>query len=117
MTYEYLCTACAHRWEAEQSIKADPLTTCPACSAESAKRQVSGGGGFILKGGGWYADGYASAAPKKAEGSDSGPTDTAKPATPSASPDKSSSATATPASSTPSTTSTTPAGSGGSTGT
>jgi putative FmdB family regulatory protein len=67
MTYEYLCTACGHAWEAEQSISAAPLTTCPECHAESAKRQVSGGAGFILKGGGWYSDLYGSA-PKKAGG-------------------------------------------------
>jgi putative FmdB family regulatory protein len=63
MTYEYLCTACAHAWEAEQPISADPLKTCPACGADTAKRQVSGGAGFILKGGGWYADLYSSAKP------------------------------------------------------
>src|SRR5260221_7211611 len=60
MTYEYVCTACGHNWEAEQAISAAPLKTCPSCGTEHAKRQVSGGAGFILKGGGWYADGYGS---------------------------------------------------------
>jgi putative FmdB family regulatory protein len=60
MTYEYVCTACSHAWEAEQAISAAPLKTCPHCGTEHAKRQVSGGAGFILKGGGWYADGYGS---------------------------------------------------------
>jgi putative FmdB family regulatory protein len=60
MTYEYLCTACAHEWEAEQRISEAPLTDCPACGAATAKRQISAGAGFILKGSGWYADGYAS---------------------------------------------------------
>jgi putative FmdB family regulatory protein len=60
MTYEYVCTACAHAWEAEQAISAAPLKTCPSCGTDHAKRQVSGGAGFILKGGGWYADGYGS---------------------------------------------------------
>jgi len=60
MTYEYVCTACGHAWEAEQAISAAPLKTCPQCGTEHAKRQVSGGAGFILKGGGWYADGYGS---------------------------------------------------------
>ena len=63
MTYEYLCTACSHAWEAEQPISADPLKTCPQCGADTAKRQVSGGAGFILKGSGWYADLYSSAKP------------------------------------------------------
>lgn len=60
MTYEYVCTACHHEWEAQQSISEKPLSTCPACKKKTAKRQVSGGAGFILKGGGWYADGYGS---------------------------------------------------------
>jgi putative FmdB family regulatory protein len=60
MTYEYACTACGHAWEAEQSISAAPLTECPQCHGATAKRQVSGGAGFILKGGGWYADLYSS---------------------------------------------------------
>jgi len=59
-TYEYTCTGCGHEWEAFQSIKADPLTECPKCGAPKAKRQVSLGSGFILKGGGWYSDLYAS---------------------------------------------------------
>ena len=60
MTYEYVCTECAHAWEAEQSISAPPLKSCPSCGTEHAKRQISRGAGFILKGGGWYADGYGS---------------------------------------------------------
>jgi len=67
MTYEYLCTACEHVWEAEQSISEAPLKVCPRCKKEAARRQVSGGAGFILKGGGWYADLYGSAPKKGAE--------------------------------------------------
>jgi putative FmdB family regulatory protein len=67
MTYEYLCTACGHAWEAEQSISAAPLKSCPNCHEETARRQVSGGAGFILKGGGWYSDLYSSAPKKGAE--------------------------------------------------
>jgi putative FmdB family regulatory protein len=71
MTYEYVCTACGHGWEAEQAISAAPLKTCPKCGTDHAKRQISGGAGFILKGGGWYADGYGSS---KAGGSSSSST-------------------------------------------
>lgn len=60
MTYEYACEACGHQWEAEQSIKDAPIKTCVACGKEKAKRLVSGGTGFLLKGGGWYADLYSS---------------------------------------------------------
>ena len=66
MTYEYACTACGHAWEAEQSISAPPLTECPSCHQAHAKRQISGGAGFILKGGGWYADLYSSTGGAKA---------------------------------------------------
>ena len=54
-TYEYKCTACNHEWEAEQSIKDPPISTCPSCSEAAAKRQISRGVGFILKGGGGSA--------------------------------------------------------------
>jgi putative FmdB family regulatory protein len=60
MTYEYACAACGHEWEAEQSIRDAPLKKCPHCGKNQAKRQISRGAGFILKGGGWYADGYGS---------------------------------------------------------
>jgi putative FmdB family regulatory protein len=73
MTYEYVCTSCDHQWEAEQSISAPALKECPSCHASTAKRHVSGGAGFILKGGGWYADGYgSSSSSKKSESSSSG---------------------------------------------
>lgn len=63
MTYEYVCTSCGHEWEASQSIKDAPLKKCPGCKRQTAKRQVSGGTGFVLKGSGWYADLYSSAKP------------------------------------------------------
>lgn len=60
MTYEYVCEACGHQWEAQQSIKDRPLKECVSCGVDRAKRLVSGGTGFLLKGGGWYADLYGS---------------------------------------------------------
>lgn len=59
MTYDYECTACQHTWEAEQSIKDDALTECPECKHQTAKRLISAGAPFILKGGGWYKEGYS----------------------------------------------------------
>jgi putative FmdB family regulatory protein len=59
-TYEYACSACGNGWEAEQRITADPLECCPKCGRKTAKRQISSGGTFILKGGGWYSDLYSS---------------------------------------------------------
>lgn len=70
MTYEYACGACGHEWEAEQKISEAALKKCPKCGKLHAKRQISRGAGFILKGGGWYADGYGSSSGKS--GGDSG---------------------------------------------
>ena len=58
MTYEYICTACGHEWEAEQPITAKPLKRCPKCRKLKAKRLISGGVGHVLKGEGWAKDGY-----------------------------------------------------------
>lgn len=70
-TYEYACTSCAHQWEFEQSIKEDPIKECPSCHAQSARRQISRGTGFILKGGGWYSDLYSSTGNKPPSGGSS----------------------------------------------
>ena len=62
--YEYVCSACKNEWEAEQSMKDNALTECPRCKEQTARRQISRGTGFILKGGGWYSDLYASSSNK-----------------------------------------------------
>jgi putative FmdB family regulatory protein len=66
-TYDYICTSCENAWELEQRIVEDPIKKCPKCGANTAKRQISQGAGFILKGGGWYADGYGSKKPASTE--------------------------------------------------
>jgi putative FmdB family regulatory protein len=58
-TYEYACEACENTWEAEQRITEPALTECPRCKEPKARRLISGSR-FVLKGGGWYADGYGS---------------------------------------------------------
>ncbi len=72
-TYEYVCSSCKNEWEFEQSMKDNAVTECPRCHEQTARRQISRGTGFILKGGGWYSDLYSSASNKAtAGGSDSG---------------------------------------------
>src|SRR6266851_9336923 len=66
-TYDYIGTSCGNAWELEQRIVEDPVKKCPKCKASTAKRQISSGAGFILKGGGWYADGYGSKKPSSGE--------------------------------------------------
>lgn len=58
-TYDYGCDACGNTWTVEQRITADPIKKCPKCNKRKARRMISGGN-FVLKGGGWYADGYSS---------------------------------------------------------
>ena len=55
--YEYLCEKCEHEFEREQRITDDPVKTCPECRSRRVKKLISQTS-FVLKGGGWYADGY-----------------------------------------------------------
>jgi putative FmdB family regulatory protein len=52
--YEYRCSACGHQKDHLQKMSDAPLTTCPACGAETYLKQISAAG-FQLKGSGWYA--------------------------------------------------------------
>ncbi|MFP5257037.1 MAG: FmdB family zinc ribbon protein [Acidimicrobiia bacterium] len=52
-TYEYRCRECGHELEAVQAFTDDPLTTCPACGAETL-RKVFGSVGISFKGSGFY---------------------------------------------------------------
>jgi putative FmdB family regulatory protein len=56
-TYEYECTSCKHCWEIDQSIKDNPISECPKCKKETAKRLI-GSTSFILSGQGWAKDNY-----------------------------------------------------------
>jgi len=66
-TYEYRCDKCGHEFEREQRISEEPIKKCPSCKAQKAKRLISATS-FVLKGGGWYSDLYASPSAKKGEG-------------------------------------------------
>jgi putative FmdB family regulatory protein len=56
-TYEYKCKKCGYEFERFQKITADPVATCPECGG-SVERLITKGGGFILKGRGFYATDY-----------------------------------------------------------
>lgn len=63
--YAYRCDSCGHSKDVLQKISDPLLTLCPACGAESFKKQVTAAG-FQLKGSGWYVTdfrGGAAAAP------------------------------------------------------
>jgi len=69
-TYDYQCGKCGVEFEREQRITEPPVKTCPKCKSRQVKRLLSAPG-FILKGGGWYADGYGSGGKKAGSSSDS----------------------------------------------
>jgi putative FmdB family regulatory protein len=56
--YEYGCSECGKHIEVFQKISDEPIELCPECSGELSKLISSTS--FVLKGGGWYADGYSS---------------------------------------------------------
>ena len=58
-TYSYVCDACGGSFELEQRISEKPIDKCQLCGKPKARRQIVSGN-FILKGGGWYSDGYGS---------------------------------------------------------
>jgi putative FmdB family regulatory protein len=56
-TYEYECTKCGHTFDAFQSIKDAPLSSCPKCRGK-VRRLIGGGMGVIFKGSGFYTTDY-----------------------------------------------------------
>ncbi len=81
--YEYECTACHRHTEKIQKFSDPEITTCPHCGGPL--QRVISAPAFAMKGGGWYADGYASAKPS-AGGDSAAPSDSSTPATPAATP-------------------------------
>jgi putative FmdB family regulatory protein len=88
--YDYLCEKCNKTFEFFQSMKDEPLKTCPqdACCKKpwgkgNVKRQIGTGAGLIFKGSGFYITDYRSESYKSGAKSDSGSAaspDTSKPA-------------------------------------
>jgi putative FmdB family regulatory protein len=52
--YAYRCSDCGHAKDVLQKLSDAPLSTCPACGADTFSKQVTAAG-FQLKGSGWYA--------------------------------------------------------------
>ena len=69
-TYDYECPK-GHRFEAFQKMTAKPGAKCPKCGARG-RRVISGGGGFLLKGEGFYKTDYRSEDYKKKASAESG---------------------------------------------
>lgn len=93
-TYEYQCAACGVV-EAVQSMRDAALTKCPQCKRRKVTRIISGGGGVIFRGDGFWETDYNRSkdysAKKKGEKTEAtvpaattapAATETSKPATP-----------------------------------
>ena len=72
-TYEYAYSACGHEFEEFQSIKADPIRTCPRCGKRKVERKIGIGGAVIFRGGGFYETDYRSADYEQAKKADAAP--------------------------------------------
>lgn len=79
--YAYKCESCGHAKDVLQKISDAPLTQCPACGAETFRKQLTAAG-FQLKGSGWYVtdfrgngSGSAGSASSSSSGSGSGSSD------------------------------------------
>ncbi|HED31201.1 MAG TPA: zinc ribbon domain-containing protein [Prosthecochloris aestuarii] len=57
-TYQYRCSDCGYEQEIFQRMTDKAITTCSACGAEAFERVISGDGGFMLKGSGFYKTDY-----------------------------------------------------------
>lgn len=62
-TYEYKRED-GSTFEITQSINDDPLKKCPT-TGQPVKRIISGGGGVVYKGTGWYVTDYKNGSQKK----------------------------------------------------
>lgn len=71
--YEYACESCGERFDKLMSLN-DPAPPCPSCGASEVRKLVTSAS-FVLKGSGWYKDGYglkSSARETKSEGKSGG---------------------------------------------
>ncbi len=92
-TYEYVCEKCGHQFDLFQSMKDEPLKSCPKeqCKLKKwgkgpVKKLMSSGAGLIFKGSGFYitdyrSENYKAAAKKESSGGETKPASTeSKPA-------------------------------------
>jgi putative FmdB family regulatory protein len=77
-TYVYGCASCGCEFERFQKMTDAPVRKCPECARRTVERKLTPSS-FVLKGGGWYSDGYssrgsasASSAPARSSGGSGG---------------------------------------------
>ncbi len=69
-TYSYVCSRCEHTFERFQKMTDKPVKKCPECGSK-VERLITGGGGIIFKGDGFYCTDYRSESYKEAARRDS----------------------------------------------
>jgi len=57
-TYDYLCSACKHKFESFQAMSARKIRKCPKCGKPKVRRCIGKGAGVIFKGTGFYETDY-----------------------------------------------------------
>lgn len=72
-TYDYICDACGHEFEAYESIVAESQTICPKCAAAKLRRKIGPGAAILFKGSGFYQTDYRSDSYKKKAEADKAP--------------------------------------------
>ena len=77
-TYDYICDACQHEFEAFESIKADPQTVCPECREPKLRRKIGAGAAILFRGSGFYQTDYRSESYKKGAEADKKPSESTK---------------------------------------
>ena len=97
-TYDYVCDACGHEFEAFESIKADPQTVCPTCHEAKLRRKIGAGAAILFKGSGFYQTDYRSESYKKRAEADKPASSSSKEAAPTTATSSSSSSSSKPAS-------------------
>ena len=65
-TYDYICDACTHEFEAFEPITSQPQTECPICKVPRLRRKIGPGAAILFKGSGFYQTDYRSESYKKA---------------------------------------------------
>jgi len=75
--YAYRCESCGHAKDVLQKMSDPVLHTCPACGAETFRKQLTAAG-FQLKGSGWYVTDFRGGS----NGAPAPASDGAKPAEP-----------------------------------
>ena len=69
-TYGYRCPKCGHEFDKFQKITDSTRAKCPECGTR-AERLISGGGGVLFKGSGFYETDYKRASAGKSERAES----------------------------------------------